>query len=100
MIKATFRKNKGSFIEYEVTGHAYFAEPGKDIVCAGVSTLYIAITNQLIFRSQAAVREKQVTILKQNEVNDALVDTLFCGLYDIQQSYPNCISVEVVDQSG
>lgn len=39
MIKATFIKSNGSYISYEITGHAHYAEPGKDIVCAGVSTL-------------------------------------------------------------
>jgi len=98
MIKATFKKNNGSFIEYEVTGHAYFADPGEDIVCAGVSTLFITITNQLICKPYVKVHDKQVSILSPKEIDNALVETLLCGLYDIQQKYPEHVSVEVIEK--
>lgn len=98
MIKATFKKSNGSFIEYEVTGHAYFAEPGKDIVCAGVSTLFITITNQLICKSYVKMQGQQVSILNPNRIDNALVETLLCGLYDIQQKYPEHVSVVVIEK--
>lgn len=100
MIKATFKKSNGSFIEYEVTGHAYFAEPGKDIVCAGVSTLFITITNQMLCKSYVKLHEKRVSILNPNEIDNALVEALLCGLYDIQQKYPENIKVEVVEDGN
>lgn len=96
MIKATFKKSKDSFTEYEVTGHAYFAEPGKDIICAGVSTLFITITNQLLCKSYVKLHDNRVSILNPNEIDNALVEVLLCGLYDIQQKYPEHVSVEVI----
>ncbi len=96
MIKATFKKNNNSFIEYEVTGHAYFAEPGKDIVCAGVSALFITITNQMLCKSYVKLHDQRVSILSPNEIDNALVGALLCGLYDIQQKYPERVSVEVI----
>lgn len=96
MIKATFVQSNGSFISYEVTGHAYYAEPGKDIVCAGVSTLFITITNQLLCKSYVKLHDKKVSILNPNGIDNALVEALFCGLYDIQQKYPEHVSVEVI----
>jgi uncharacterized protein YsxB (DUF464 family) len=49
MIKATFKKINESFIEYEVTGHAHFAEPGKKILFVQVYPRYfITITNQML----------------------------------------------------
>jgi uncharacterized protein len=97
MIKATFKKSNRSFIEYEVTGHAHFAEPGKDIVCAGVSTLFITITNQMLCKSYVKLHDQRVSILNPNEIDNALVEALLCGLYDIQQNYPKSISVEVIE---
>lgn len=97
MIKATFKKNNGSFIEYEVNGHAYYAEPGEDIVCAGVSTLFITITNQLLCKSYVKLHDKKVSILNPNEIDNALVEALLCGLYDIQQNYPENLTVEVIE---
>ena len=96
MIKATFKKSNGSFIEYEVTGHANYAEHGKDIVCAGVSTLFITITNQLLFKSYVKMHDQKVIILNPNSIDNALVEALLCGLFDIQQNYPKNITVEVV----
>jgi uncharacterized protein YsxB (DUF464 family) len=96
MIKATFKKINESFIEYEVTGHAHFAEPGKDIVCAGVSTLFITITNQMLCKSYVKLHDNRVSILNPNEIDNALVEALLCGLYDIQQKYPEHIIVEIV----
>lgn len=95
MIKATFIKSNGSYISYEITGHAHYAEPGKDIVCAGVSTLFITITNQLLCKSYVKLQDKKVSILNPDEIDNALVEALLCGLYDIQQNYPNYVSVEV-----
>lgn len=97
MIKATFKKSNGSFIEYEVTGHAYFAEPGKDIVCAGVSTLFITITNQMLCKSYVKLHDQRVSILNPNKIDNALVEALLCGLYDIQQNYPENLKVEVIE---
>ncbi|OTO77283.1 MULTISPECIES: ribosomal-processing cysteine protease Prp [unclassified Enterococcus] len=96
MIKATFKKINDSFIEYEVIGHAHFAEPGKDIVCAGVSALFITITNQLLCKTNVKVQDQRVCILNPNEIDNALAEALLCGLYDIQQKYPEHVSVEVI----
>ena len=97
MIKATFKKSNDYFVEYEVIGHAYYAEPGKDIVCAGVSTLFITITNQLLCKSYVKLHNTRVSILNPNEIDNALVEALLCGLYDIQQKYPENVSVEVIE---
>ncbi|MFD2670475.1 ribosomal-processing cysteine protease Prp [Marinicrinis sediminis] len=34
-------------IAYEITGHAHYADPGQDIVCAGVSAVSIGTVNAL-----------------------------------------------------
>jgi uncharacterized protein YsxB (DUF464 family) len=37
-----------------------------------------------------------VSILNPNEIDNVLVEVLLCGLYDIQQKYPEHVSVEVI----
>ncbi|WP_367378106.1 ribosomal-processing cysteine protease Prp [Enterococcus gilvus] len=96
MIKATFKKINDSFTEYEVDGHAGYADAGKDIVCAGVSTLFITITNQLLCKSYVKIHDKRVVILNPNHIDNALMEALLCGLYDIQQNYPEYVSVKVI----
>lgn len=41
------------------------------------------------------LQDKKVSILNPDEIDNALVEALLCGLYDIQQNYPNYVSVEV-----
>jgi len=48
MITAKFEYTGEDVVAYEVSGHAMSAEPGKDLVCAGVSAVVFGITNALI----------------------------------------------------
>ncbi|SHI31616.1 ribosomal-processing cysteine protease Prp [Parasporobacterium paucivorans] len=47
MIKAVFFKSKEDYKGFTVTGHAGFAEYGKDVICASVSVLVINTINAL-----------------------------------------------------
>lgn len=40
-----------------ITGHAHYAEEGKDIVCAAVSALYYALTNYCIQNAKSCEYE-------------------------------------------
>lgn len=60
-----------------------------------VCLLFITITNQLLCKSYVKLQDKKVSILNPDEIDNALVEALLCGLYDIQQNYPNYVSVEV-----
>ena len=46
MTEITFIKSKNSF-ELKVEGHSGYAEKGKDIACAGLSTLVVSLANML-----------------------------------------------------
>ena len=48
MINITIVKSNNKIITIEATGHSGYAESGKDIVCAAVSTLTQALINGLI----------------------------------------------------
>ena len=47
MTRAVFRKKEGLYINFEVNGHASYADSGNDIVCAGISTAVIMSINLL-----------------------------------------------------
>ena len=51
MIIIKYEKRENGFGLW-ITGHAKYAEEGKDIVCAAVSALYYAITNYCIQNAQ------------------------------------------------
>ena len=85
---------------FSCTGHADFAEKGKDIVCAGISALCMA----LLERITQLQKEKQ-TVIKEYAVSDGCLilhfthtaksedclKTVLCGFKAIARAYPeNC----------
>ncbi|WP_372634667.1 ribosomal-processing cysteine protease Prp [Cohnella sp.] len=41
------RNDEKAIVRFTVTGHAYYNDPGKDIVCAGVSAVTIGAVNAI-----------------------------------------------------
>ena len=96
MIQATFYKHQnGTLCGFSLSGHAGFAESGKDIVCAGVSALAINTVNAverftdvkfsceqgesglLTFQFQEAPGEKA----------QVLLDSFELGMSSLKQAY-------------
>ncbi len=48
MITIRFRKKSDEYLSFEVDGHAEYADPGEDIVCAGVSAIAFMGINALL----------------------------------------------------
>lgn len=63
-----------------VKGHAGYAEKGKDIVCAGVSTLVY----MLIHSCDCEVYGDSIRVYDDPRVFDAVI----CGLEKISENYP------------
>lgn len=84
-----------------VTGHARYAEPGKDIVCAGVSTL----TQNLIQSIEELTEDKISYIISPGTVDirygnlsdkaRLLVVSFFIGVSMIADTYPDNVKVIV-----
>ena len=82
-----------------VNGHAGYAEPGKDIVCAGVSVL----TQNLINSIEALTRDEifyevapaQINIDYKNlsKQSKLLIDSFFIGVSEIQRAYPDYVQI-------
>ena len=84
----------------KITGHAGYAEPGKDIVCAGVSTLVqnlIASLDMLVpgTLESAEVNPGYVEIKHRNLSGRAkmLVDSFFIGVEMIAHEYPEHVRI-------
>lgn len=76
-----------------VTGHAGYAEPGKDIVCAAVSVLVQNLITCLYnFTNDLGdcTAEPGKAIIKYKSLSEQgklLVDSFFIGICQIQESY-------------
>lgn len=77
-----------------INGHAHYAEPGKDIVCAAVSTL----AQNLIASIECLTEDKIEYVVQSGKIDikhgnlseaaSLLVDSFFCGCQLIANSYP------------
>lgn len=84
----------------EITGHANYAEVGKDIVCAGVTVL----TQTLIRSMEDLTRDEieyeispgkaDIHYGNMSEGGKLLVDSFFIGVCSIADEFPDHVRIE------
>lgn len=85
----------------EISGHAGYAEPGKDIVCAGVTaltqTLIQSIENLTDDKIEYRISPGKAEIEYRNlsEKSKTLVDSFFVGICLIAEEFPEHCESEV-----
>lgn len=107
MITARFMKHDKGYSGLEVSGHAFFDEPGKDIVCAGVSALATTGYNALCHylgedKLQITVRESDGYLHfrigpvseKEQEQVDVIMTTIRIGIESISEAYASHVRIE------
>ena len=100
------RKND-DIIGVECSNHTGFAESGKDIVCAGVSsitqTAILGIQKLTNVKTNIVVDEKKGFLKLKLDIDgnaqsfhDAqiILKTMLCGLKDLSKQYPKYIKLE------
>lgn len=92
MIQAKFKLEEELFLSYQVTGHANYSELGTDIVCSAVSALFITISNMLMLRN-GVNQIDNLFVVSENEDAQLLTETLYQGLQQIAEQYPDNLIV-------
>lgn len=93
----------------KVSGHAEFANYGKDIVCAGVSALIetciLGLENIGEFKPLILKEEGYVLLeiprgvsVNAREKADIIMQTILLGLKDISKSYPKFVQVKIIKE--
>lgn len=85
--------------EIQVCGHAGYAEIGKDIVCAGVSTLVVNLVNSIhslteddpVFTMESGNFYMEIRNL--SERTRTLIDSFFIGVCEIASNYPEYVRI-------
>lgn len=109
MTTIKIKKKDNYIIGVECSEHTGFAEYGKDIVCAGIScitqTAILGIKNFTDIKHKYIVEEKSGYLClelididkKSSSFHDAqiILNTMCCGLEDLQKQYPKYIKLEV-----
>lgn len=94
MITAKFKKSNNQIYWYQVAGHAGFANIGNDIVCAGISSLYITITNKLLALGRTFERDSGYFVLDPTEQEIICLELLYEGVVSIAEQYPDNVKIE------
>jgi len=101
MIKVKLRKEGNIIKKIIITGHANYAEYGKDIVCAAVSATVLTTLNGIIAldNSILEVEEKQdklvIDINKIEDVSQILINNMINCLEQLVIEYPKNIKIEI-----
>ena len=97
MIRAEFFCSGSSLTGFSVSGHAGFADPGEDIVCASVSSAVQmaanGITEILALKAEVTVEENRVSLsLKApSKMGEAFLQALRLHLKLLSEDYPKTI---------
>lgn len=78
-----------------VQGHADYAPAGKDIVCAAVSALVLALAERLQEKNlvkELVMRPGYVRIAIRGAERET--ELVKCGLRQLERKYPRCVQVE------
>lgn len=93
--------NEGTDHIVEIKGHTGYAEQGKDIVCAGVSTLAYTLINQLTNLEKEGVKVSfqmqegyaKVTFSGNEKIIKPVEDTIFTGFETLFENFPQNLSL-------
>ena len=94
MIKVEVRKNALS-----VTGHADYAEKGKDIVCAAVTALSQTLIKSIEDLTDDKIKyeiEQGSMIVEYEDLSEQgklLIDSFFIGICQISEEFPENVKI-------
>ena len=98
MIKVNIKNKNDKVYEIVVKGHAGYDDYGKDIVCAAVSTMMITAINNIISLDDSIDYVEndgllKVTIKKETEMNQKILNNVIMMLEDLKTQYPKNIEI-------
>ena len=98
MIKIKIHKSKDIIKEIVITGHANYADYGKDIVCAAVSSIALTSCNAILSLEDSILAKEEsgkleIKILNDTDINQKLLDNMIVMLKELASQYPKNIEI-------
>lgn len=98
MINVSYGLKDGHYTYIEVKGHALYADYGKDIICASVSSIIFGLMNCLSEKDNIHIKktDNKIVIKNDSKLNDIdnYIKLTIIQLKTIEQSYNEFIKVE------
>ncbi len=99
MIRVRFLIGNNRLTGFEISGHAFFAESGKDVVCAAVSSAAYMVANTVTevigADSEANADDGKMSLMlkEENEQCNALLKGFELHITELSKQYPQNIKV-------
>lgn len=102
MIKIKIKKSEDIIKEVLITGHANYADYGKDIVCAAVSSIALTTCNGIICTDDSILTLDEpgklfIKVLKDTDINQKLLDNMLIMFEELKNQYPKNIEIRNED---
>lgn len=100
MIKVSIKKNDSVISNITIVGHSGYDVSGKDIVCAGVSSIVITTVNAIIKIDEDSISYTkndgfiELNIIKHTKIIDLLIDNMLSLLKEMENEYNKYIKIK------
>ena len=99
MIKVKYSLKSNHYVSLNIKGHAEFGDNGKDLVCAGASSIMFGLMNALDELNKKIVIEEldnEINIVNdsKNSKADDYIELAIYQLKTLEESYKRFIKVE------
>ena len=99
MIKVKLTKKNNNYQRIIITGHANYAEYGKDIVCASVSSTVQTVVNSCLTIDKDSLTYNEdngldITVQKNDEITNKIINVMINNLYELEKAYPKNIQIK------
>ena len=99
MIKVKLIKNNNHIKKIIIIGHAMYADYGKDIVCAAVSsTIITSINASLSIDNESLIYDDKngldIEVKKNDIVTTKIINNMINNLYELEKAYPKNIKIK------
>ena len=99
MIKVRISKNNNIIESIRCSGHAGYADYGKDIVCASFSTMIITTINAILEIDKNAIsytdnNDLEIINIKKDNITNSLLNNLVNMIYELKENYDKNINIK------
>ena len=98
MIKVNIIKNNNDIEKIIMTGHANYADYGKDIVCSAASSIAITTVNAILKINDKAISfsnddDLVINILSNDDITKKLINNMIDLLEELESQYNKNIKI-------
>ena len=99
MIKVKLLKNDDNLNEIIIKGHAMYADFGKDIVCAAVSSTVITSINACLSIDNNSLDYNEsdgleIKVKKNDVITNKIIENMISNLKQLEDAYPKNIQIK------